>query len=230
MTVKLHIPGSTWMNSGQTMPPFVGKNIPFVGHFKPLILPFIGKKLPLVTNQGKQSAFTLIELIITLLVLGILSAIAAPAMRDIVMNNRIVTETNDMLVSLTFARSEAIKRSTPVFLCKTLDPEASPPVCNAAAAWTNGWLIFADANPSSLYENGTSDVLLRFGDGFPGTGNKIKLVNPANSFGFTRLGLLTTTGRLFHICDSRGNDSARVIDIFSTGRARVNRTVAKDCS
>lgn len=230
MKAKLNIPDPLKGKSGQITPPFVGKYEPFVGHHKPFVLPSIGNKLPFVANQRNQSAFTLIELIITLLVLGILSALAAPAMRDIVMNNRIVTETNDMLVSLTFARSEAIKRSTSVFLCKTLDPEASPPLCNAAAAWTNGWLIFADANSSGLYEFGTNDVLLRFGDGFPGTGNKIKLIGPLNSFGFTRLGLLTTTSRFFHICDSRGNDFARVIDIFSTGRARVNRDVAKDCS
>ena len=179
-------------------------------------------------NTRNQGGFTLVELMITLVILGVLSAIGAPAMRDMVMNNRLTTETNDMLVSLTFARGEAIKRSTNVVLCKTSDPTTSPPSCDAGAAWTKGWVIFAD-DGSGTFE-AVNDVLLRLGDGFPGTGNKIKLDTGANSFGFTNLGLLTTTNTLVFICDSRGDNFAKVVDIFSTGRSRVNRDTAADCS
>ncbi len=235
MTTKMNILSSTRSVSGQSSPPFVGFNIPFIGRYRPFALPFVCNKLPFVTNTRKQGGFTLVELMITLVILGVLSAIAAPAVRDMVMNNRLVTETNDMLVSLTLARSEAIKRSTSVFLCKTPDPQASPPVCDATAAWTNGWIIYTETGLDGVYTNGTSDVLIRLGDGFPGTGNKIKLIDVAtlaavDSFNFTRLGLLTEPNMLFFICDNRGNNLAKVIDIFSTGRSRINRDTAANCA
>lgn len=235
MATELDISGSARGVSGQSYYPFVGYKIPFIGHIRPLLLPFICHKLPLVTNTRKQGGFTLVELMITLVILGVLSAIAAPAVRDMVMNNRLVTETNDMLVSLMLARSEAIKRSTSVFLCKTPDPQASPPVCDATAAWTNGWIIYTETGLDGVYTSGTSDVLIRLGDGFPGTGNKIKLIDVAtlaavDSFSFTRLGLLTEPSMLFFICDNRGNNLAKVIDIFSTGRSRVNRNTAANCA
>jgi type IV fimbrial biogenesis protein FimT len=220
-------------NSGVTRAPFIGLDIPFVGHNTPHTLPFVGRKLPLVLIWRSERGFTLIELMITLVILGVLAGFAGPAMRDAVMNNSIATETNDMLVSLMFARSEAIKRATPVVLCKSLDPEASPPSCDTTGSnpWTTGWIVFSDENSNSAYDDGT-DVLLRLGDGFSGANKKIKPSTTAiqNTVGFTRLGLLDSDGGSFYICDSRGAAKARVIDITLTGRARINRDATADCT
>ncbi len=219
-------------DSGNYRAPFIGLGIPFVGSNTPSILPFVGNNRPSVRNRRFQSGFTLMELLITITLLGVVSALATPAIRDIVMNNRMATETNDMLVSLMFARSEAIKRSTGVFICKSLDPTATTPTCDTTAAnpWTTGWLIYSDNNQNSSYDTGE---LLRVGDGFAGTGNKIKHDGGVmkNSLGFTRLGLLTSAGGEFYICDSRGNSKARVIEISGTGRARIKRnSPTPDCS
>lgn len=217
-------------NTGEIIVPFVGQKIPFICRFTPHAQPFVCDIQPFVCDGRNQRGFTLIELMITVVVLGILSAIAAPAMRNIVMNNRLATETNDMLVSFAFARSEAVKRSTIVTLCKSLDPSLASPVCDTTSAnpWSNGWLIWADTNGNSAFDAGE---LLRIGDGFSGAGNTIKPSNTAieNEIGFSRLGLLTSAGGSFYICDSRGNSVARVIDISGTGRARLNRDASPAC-
>lgn len=219
-------------NSGVTKGPFIGLDTPFVGQYTPRVLPFVGKKIPLVLFWRSERGFTLIELMITLVILGVLAGFAGPAMRDAVMNNSIATETNDMLVSLMFARSEAIKRATPVVLCKSLHPEADPPSCDTTGSnpWTTGWIVFSDENSNSIYDTG--DNLLRLGDGFSGTNKKIKPSTTAiqNTVGFTRLGLLDSEGGSFYICDSRGATKARVIDITLTGRARINRDATADCT
>jgi len=46
------------------------------------------------------------------------------------------------------ARSEAIKRGSPVSICPSLNPEAvAGPACNGGANdWASGWVIFADLN------------------------------------------------------------------------------------
>jgi type IV fimbrial biogenesis protein FimT len=220
-------------NSGVTRAPFIGLDIPFVGHNTPHTLPFVGDNIPLVPKRRFQSGFTLTELLITLALLGVISALATPAIRDIVQNNRIATETNDMLTSLVFARSEAIKRSTPVIVCKSLNPSAATPSCDNTDAnpWTTGWLVFADTNNNGSFD---ADELLRIGDGFSGTNNKIKHDGGdlKNSLSFNRLGILASaSGGEFYICDSRGNSKARVIEVTSTGRTRIKRdNPSPDCS
>jgi type IV fimbrial biogenesis protein FimT len=226
-----HQTGPQGIGLGNSCPPFVGLKLPFVGYNTPRVLPFVGHKRPSVLKSRFQRGFTLVELMIVLIIVGALVTLAGPAMRDTIMNNTMATETNDMLLSLMLARSEAIKRSNVVIVCKTLNPNATPPACdnNAANPWTAGWIVFSDENGNSAYDNGV-DVLIQLGDGFSGSNKKITgSAGIQNSVGFSRLGLLTSAGGSFSLCDSRGTSRARVVDVSSTGRAQINRSAAASC-
>jgi type IV fimbrial biogenesis protein FimT len=65
-----------------------------------------------------MQGFTVIELLITLLLVSILLLIGFPAMHDLVMNNRATASVNNIVVGLQFARSEAIKNNVRVKFCK----------------------------------------------------------------------------------------------------------------
>lgn len=58
------------------------------------------------------SGFTLIELMITVSILGILLGIGLPSFVTFINNNKITAEANSLIYSLHMARSEAIKRGT----------------------------------------------------------------------------------------------------------------------
>lgn len=62
----------------------------------------------------KQTGFTLVEMMIVLVIAGIIVSAAVPSFQGMVIRNRIATTTNDMILALTLARSEALRQGTRV--------------------------------------------------------------------------------------------------------------------
>ena len=97
-----------------------------------------------------KEGFTLIEMLVTLSVVGIVVAFGVPAMRDFMDTNRMSAATNDLVSNLHYARSEAVKRGTTTRLCPSADWAAENPVCNAAGTLADGWLIVVDPDGAAI--------------------------------------------------------------------------------
>ena len=61
-----------------------------------------------------QSGFTLLELLAVIMVIGISLAIAVPSYQGMVARNGIATQVNGYLLAINLARSEAMRRGSPV--------------------------------------------------------------------------------------------------------------------
>ena len=107
----------------------------------------------------KGRGVTLVELLVTLAIGAILLAIAVPGYAFLVSSSRLTTVTNNLVTAIHLTRSEAIKRGTRVTICKTGNPMADPPACDAAAEWHQGWLVFVDAGERGVINAG--DTVLR---------------------------------------------------------------------
>ncbi len=83
--------------------------------------------------------FTLIELIMTMVVLAIAAAIAIPNFTTQIRNNQSRALGEEFATALNFARSEAIKRGQFVSICASDNAQTG-----CASDWTNGWLVFVD--------------------------------------------------------------------------------------
>ena len=58
----------------------------------------------------RMRGFTLLELLVTLVVIAILASVAAPAYQQVRTSNQLAADVNSILVGLNYARVEAVKR------------------------------------------------------------------------------------------------------------------------
>ena len=84
----------------------------------------------------REHGFTLIELMVTIAVLAIIVTLAAPSFQATIENNRLTSQANELVTALALARSEAVRRNTPVTVC--------PGSCALGQGWADGWRVFAE--------------------------------------------------------------------------------------
>jgi len=185
-----------------------------------------------------QRGFTLMELMVVLAVVGVVMGLAVPNFTLFMRNSRLTGGANDVLASITRARTEAIKRQVPVAVCATADPNAVTPVCDmAATAWRQGWVVWVDADDDWVPDNNPNEPVL---DRHPAldvsltvrSNNSDRIKYGATGFSAPPgAGFVSTTS--IAMCDSRGTaltlgaSAARAIRIAATGRPRVTKDKAE---
>lgn len=169
-----------------------------------------------------QSAFTLIELMVTIAIAGILLAIAVPSFSELVSNNRLSARSNEMVSAIAFARSEAMKRGRPVTLCRSANSgsgvETGWSCATGSGGWETGWVVFVDTDNDGVADVG--EPRLRGKEGFGTTAYTMRgTSNIANRITFTDQGMtaLDSDGTLT-VCDTHRRVS-RQISIAITGRS-----------
>ncbi len=168
---------------------------------------------------------TLIELMVGIALLAILASFAIPSYNYLVTNNRITTQTNRLLATLLYSRSEAAKRGVDVVTCWTDAPAADPPACGGAAGsgWKDGWIVFVDNDGDDAFDVG--EVVLRRESAIEG-GNTID--SDEDSVTYQPDGSIKTTKAAldsFNFCDAENNPMyTRSLRLVLSGRPRVQTT------
>ena len=184
-----------------------------------------------VINIAENRGFTLLELMITLLIAGVILSIGVPSFRGVMQNQRMTTATNELVMSLNLAKSEAIKRVAYVSICKS----SNGVTCgDAATSWNDGWIVFANATVANVDVRDFGDELIRV---YPGLRNGYTLTPIGTVDGFISFRPSGTMGTAvanmagtFTMCDERGAGNARGIQMQSSGSWSVSRYFAHDGS
>ena len=192
----------------------------------------------------KRLGFTIIELMITIAVIGIGLAIGVPAMNQFVLDNRLVSQINTLNSSLALARSEAVKQNELTVVCVSTTGSS----CANNTAWTEGWIVFIDRDGNltadlgggdGCAEGATNDCLLAIeppmsgkntlvgGPGVPGligfNGTGVARCD-ANKDGTLDPGGCAIANTFFTLCDDRGATHARALAVSNTGRTSSIKT------
>ena len=105
-------------------------------------------------NMERHKGFTVVELLITIVVVSILLATAVPSILQMVKNNRVTMQANKLVTSVQLGRNEAVKRGTRTTVCAantTLDN------CAGSSNWANGWIVFSNLDNDSTADTGTGE-------------------------------------------------------------------------
>lgn len=159
------------------------------------------------SGRSANVGFTMVELLIVLVVMGILSAIALPAFTDFTNSARRSSAISLLVGDLNQARAEAIKRNRRALVCVR---NTAGTACGTGTNWQNGWLVCADEDSDN--DCATADIIKTQ----PALDSRLTLTGTAavirfNASGSAVTGTLTLNG-------TWTGATQRVITIAATGR------------
>lgn len=180
----------------------------------------------------RAQGFTLIEILVVIVIVGILLALGVPSFQDSIERNAVTSHANTFMNSLRYARSEAIRSGLTVAMCRSINAESGNPSCSAGGGgtvgWATGWVIFVDRNNNGVINNG--ETILRVQGPVSNSGG---IVNASGSvvYTFRPTGVMVSAAASETTFNSRsGNTRAeRRVCVGFTGRARLITNLGESC-
>lgn len=162
-------------------------------------------------QKNKQTGFTIIELMVTILIGGILMSIAIPGFTGMQRNNCMTTSTNQMIVSLNLARSEAAKFNDSVNI-------SAINVVSSSNEWGEGWEVWRDIDNDNVQDNNE----LIYTSEIDCAGLTIDDTNDDSVYVYRPDGFIDSATTI-QVCDpGETGERGRQINISATGRPNVN--------
>lgn len=184
-------------------------------------------------KKHRQKGFTLYELLITVLIIGVILTFGVPNLSDFTQNSRVTALANDLHGSFYLARSEAARAKQNVTICASAKPFDDAAACNGAS-FDEGWIVFLDDDGDIVRDVGTGESVLK---AFPAADAQIDIdTKGATYFSFAHdgFGRGDVNGKAFTtamICDDRGNvvaaggySAARRLVVTPVGRSVIIRS------
>jgi type IV fimbrial biogenesis protein FimT len=165
------------------------------------------------TVVRRNVGFTLLELVYTLALAGLVAGLGVPALERFMLDARMTADINALVTSIQLARSESTKRARPVIVCKTIDRS----VClDDTAGYESGWMVFVNEDDRVPPTRSPGEPLL-FAH-VPRLAGSIR--SNRRLYEFRPFERRSTNGTVT-FCDERGAAAAKAVVVSYTGRPRV---------
>ena len=166
---------------------------------------------------SKARGFTLVELVGTLAVSGVLIGTAVPGFQTLNAKSRMTAEVNGLVSHLYLTRSEALKRAAPAVLC----PSADGSNCLDQPEWHRGYILFSDTNNNGKHD--AAEPLLKV---YQGENTRITATSSIYRKRVTYRwdGMSGGSNATITFCDKTRATPPKAVIVSNTGRPRVSDT------
>jgi type IV fimbrial biogenesis protein FimT len=172
------------------------------------------------TAPSKYAAFTLLETLISLIIISVALAMAFPNLSSFLRDSRMNAVVTEFTNALYLARSESIKRAVNVTLCSSTDGIA----CSESEGWQYGWLVFADSNANASMDS--DDSLIRV---YHNPNNEFTLIGNTyvdSQIHYLPTGRISVLGGTISVCANDRSELGKNIVLIATGRFRIDTDIA----
>jgi len=166
-------------------------------------------------RYGRGKGLTLIELLVTIIVLSILLAVAMPNFSSLIDDQRLKNAASDLYAALVYARSEAIKRNHFVAICAK---NTASDGCLNATDWAKGWIVFLDSDGDGA-PNAASDIIKKQDEIAA-----IAFSGPSGTVSYTGNGQLRASVSTFRAAKTENSAiPSRCVNLDLMGRPRMTK-------
>ena len=157
------------------------------------------------------------ETLAVLALFAIFASLAVPAFGNLLLENRMVAATNELLRGIHLAFTRAQAELTDVVLCRSTDGQQ----CAPAGDWGSGWIVFVNRDRDNPVRVDGGEPVLAVAR--PAAGLTIS----SNRAAFVlRPAPYRATNGTVVLCDRRGVAAARAVILGYNGHPRVSRRSA----
>jgi type IV fimbrial biogenesis protein FimT len=176
-------------------------------------------------TRARNRGFTIMEVMFTVSIAAVLMAVAVPSFRSLMANNRLASQSTELVAAINFARSEAISRNATISVCRA-NLEASTNCAGSAGEW-DFFIVRRDTAPTGVLRRGA----------LPDYGGTVSFESDltADRITFSPDGLARSGGALvsdreFTVCSTAvGGQNMRVITVGAGSRLSTIKDEG-DCS
>lgn len=167
-----------------------------------------------MSRCGRSAGYSLLELLMTVTLAALVLTLGLPSFGRLAADKRLQVETNALFHGVHLARKASIVRRRVVSLCPSADGRA----CDAAADWSRGWIVFADADRDEPPQVDPGEDILRVHE----VDERVRVTANRRAFTLRSTELRATNGT-FVVCDRGGRAEPRALVVSYTGRPRAAR-------
>ncbi|MEP6907358.1 MAG: GspH/FimT family pseudopilin [Pseudoxanthomonas sp.] len=160
-------------------------------------------------SRRHVSGFTLVELMVVIAIAAILLTVALPSFQAVLRSNRLATTSNELLTSLSLARSEGIRSTRGGGVCAS----ASGTACDGN--WNNGWLVWTETDGNGAFDAG--ETVVRYSQGKA----QLLLSAVANTVAFDARGRAIGGGTDIQLTPAGVSTPVRCVSVGVTGQTRI---------